>query len=201
VPAKPQKRLIFLDSPNSSRAKLLAQLFHTAGKPLGLPWVAVGKSFEETTPAELESATRIICCATSEFRPMIESQFPTVTERLEYWAPTGDLEVLINSFVAELLGGGFQAFSPPPPPIVPAKKLGTAKVGRETAGRRGKGVTVIWELGLNDAELQELGTKLKQKCGTGGTVKDGRIEIQGDHRDTVVAELEKIGYKVKRAGG
>jgi len=54
---------------------------------------------------------------------------------------------------------------------------------------------------LNDAELQELAGILKQKCGTGGTVKDGRIEIQGDQRERIVVDLEKLGYKVKRAGG
>ena len=75
------------------------------------------------------------------------------------------------------------------------------KLGRETAGRKGKGVTVVSELPLNEDALKELATQLKNKCGTGGTVKDGRIEIQGDHRDTIAQELEKLGYKVKRAGG
>ena len=77
----------------------------------------------------------------------------------------------------------------------------TAKVGRETAGRRGKGVTTVFDLPLSEAELQELAAKLKQRCGTGGTVKGGRIEIQGDNRDRVVAELERLGFKTKRAGG
>jgi predicted translation initiation factor SUI1 len=75
------------------------------------------------------------------------------------------------------------------------------KVGRETAGRKGKGVTTIWDLPLDEAGMKELATLLKQKCGTGGTVKDGRIEIQGDHRDRITAELEKLGYQVKRSGG
>jgi translation initiation factor 1 len=78
---------------------------------------------------------------------------------------------------------------------------GVVRVGRETKGRRGKGVTLVTGLPLNDEELSSLATRLKNRCGTGGTVKDGRIEIQGDHRDTLVAELEKLGYKVKRAGG
>src|SRR5271163_36596 len=74
---------------------------------------------------------------------------------------------------------------------------GIVRVGRETKGRRGKGVTTIAGLPLNEAELLELATKLKNRCGTGGTVKDDRIEVQGDHRETVVSELEKLGYKVK----
>ncbi len=77
----------------------------------------------------------------------------------------------------------------------------TVRVGRETKGRRGKGVTTISDLPLNENGLAELATKLKQRLGTGGTVKDKRIEIQGDHRDRIVAELEGMGYRVKRAGG
>jgi predicted translation initiation factor SUI1 len=75
------------------------------------------------------------------------------------------------------------------------------RVGRETKGRGGKGVTVIADLPLDEKGLAELAAKLKTRLGTGGTVKDGRIEIQGDHRDRIVAELEGIGYRAKRAGG
>jgi len=74
-------------------------------------------------------------------------------------------------------------------------------VGRETKGRRGKGVTVISDLPLDESGVTELATKLKTRLGTGGTVKEGRIEIQGDHRDRIVQELEALGYQVKRAGG
>jgi predicted translation initiation factor SUI1 len=62
-------------------------------------------------------------------------------------------------------------------------------------------VTTISDLPLDENGLAELATKLKQRLGTGGTVKDGRIEIQGDHRSRIVAELEEMGYRVKRAGG
>ena len=90
----------------------------------------------------------------------------------------------------------------PKPVVKPApKKVYTVRVGRETAGRRGKGVTTIFDLPLSEEAAKELAATLKQKCGTGGTFKDGKIEIQGDHRDTIVTELEKLGYKVKRSGG
>jgi translation initiation factor 1 len=78
---------------------------------------------------------------------------------------------------------------------------GIVRVGRETKGRKGSGVTIITGLALGLVELKELGSQLKKKCGTGGTVKDGVIEIQGDHRDLLVATLQQLGYTVKRAGG
>ena len=72
---------------------------------------------------------------------------------------------------------------------------------RETKGRKGKGVTLITGLPLNSEELKALSKKLKQKCGSGGSIKNGIIEIQGDHRDVLEKELCSLGYKVKRAGG
>lgn len=75
------------------------------------------------------------------------------------------------------------------------------RVGREVAGRGGRGVCVIRGLPLGAAELEELGTRLKKLCGAGGAVKEGVIEIQGDHRDRLVAELRKLGYDAKRSGG
>jgi len=78
---------------------------------------------------------------------------------------------------------------------------GTVRVSRETAGRKGKGVSVITGLPLTPNELETLAGELKRRCGSGGTVHEGRIEIQGDHRDALVAELTRRGYAVKRAGG
>lgn len=75
------------------------------------------------------------------------------------------------------------------------------RVSREVSGRGGKGVSVISGLPLDAAALEELGTRLKKLCGAGGAVKDGVIEIQGDHRDRLVAELCKLGYEAKRSGG
>ena len=78
---------------------------------------------------------------------------------------------------------------------------GIVRIGRETKGRGGKGVTLITGLPLAEEPLKELASKLKQTCGTGGTVKDGVIEIQGDHREKLCAYLLKVGYKAKLAGG
>jgi translation initiation factor 1 len=75
------------------------------------------------------------------------------------------------------------------------------RVGRETAGRAGKGVTTVTGLPLSPADLEALATRLKKRCGSGGTVRDGTIEIQGDHRDTIVAELVKAGWPAKKSGG
>ena len=76
----------------------------------------------------------------------------------------------------------------------------TATVWRETKGRAGKAVTVIRGLMLEPAALQALGKQLKTACGSGGTVKDGVIEVQGDHAERIVAALRAQGIAVKRAG-
>ena len=78
---------------------------------------------------------------------------------------------------------------------------GIVRVSRETKGRKGKGVTLISGVPLKPSELKQLAKKLKQRCGTGGAVKDGVIEIQGDQRDLLVAELQAKGYQVKKVGG
>jgi len=78
---------------------------------------------------------------------------------------------------------------------------GIVRVSRETKGRAGKGVTLVKGLALDDAALAALGKQLKAACGSGGTVKDGVIEIQGDHVERVIDRLKQDGWAVKRAGG
>lgn len=78
---------------------------------------------------------------------------------------------------------------------------GVVRVSRETAGRKGKGVTVVRGLPLEDAALAALGKQLKAACGSGGTVKDGIVEIQGDHRERVLQWLIDQGHRAKAAGG
>ena len=78
---------------------------------------------------------------------------------------------------------------------------GIIRIQREVKGRKGKTVTTVSGFQLADDELKNLATQLKRRCGTGGSVKDGVILIQGDHRDTLVTELKKRGFKVKISGG
>jgi translation initiation factor 1 len=85
-------------------------------------------------------------------------------------------------------------------PVVPPERQ-SPRIRREVSGRGGKTVTVIYDLELGADALSALAKALKQACATGGTVRDGRIELQGDHRDRVVARLVKLGYRARAAGG
>jgi translation initiation factor 1 len=78
---------------------------------------------------------------------------------------------------------------------------GVIRIQREVKGRKGKTVTIVSGFQIDVDELKNLATQLKRRCGTGGTVKDGVIIIQGDHRDTLVAELKNLGFKAKISGG
>lgn len=176
---------------------------------------AVKRLPRSATPDDFSQATRVVALKQVEHQPLLQERFPEWVERVEYWHVDDAPEALdliereVMDLVARLFGGGERQERPPaaviapaPPPAVPrAKNAMTLKVGRETSGRRGKGVTTIFDTPLSDSELRELAALLKQRCGTGGTVKDGRIEIQGDQRERIVTELEKLGYKIKRVGG
>ena len=78
---------------------------------------------------------------------------------------------------------------------------GIIRIRREVKGRKGKTVTILSGFQIDTNELKELSAKLKRKCGTGGSVKDDVIVIQGDHRETLLSELKNQGYTVKFAGG
>jgi predicted translation initiation factor SUI1 len=173
-----------------------------------------GRFPAQVTVDDLEQADVIVALKHAEHLPLLQERYPAFAERVEFWHVEDAPEALaliereMMDLMARFLGGGKKRGSPSQkgeqasrPIKEPAKKPITLKVGRETAGRRGKGVTTVFDVPLNESGLLELAAKLKQRCGTGGTVKDGRIEIQGDQRERVVAELEKLGYKVKRVGG
>ncbi|RWR03712.1 translation initiation factor Sui1 [[Pantoea] beijingensis] len=85
--------------------------------------------------------------------------------------------------------------------IARPKGDGIVRIQRQTSGRKGKGVCLITGIDLDDVELTKLAAELKKKCGCGGALKDGIIEIQGDKRDLLKSLLEAKGMKVKLAGG
>ena len=95
------------------------------------------------------------------------------------------------------VAAGNSGLNAPPRPVAEQR----VRVGREVAGRGGKAVSVISGLALDEGALCELATRLKKLCGAGGAVKQGNIEIQGDHRDRLVTELLKLGYQARRSGG
>jgi translation initiation factor 1 len=87
------------------------------------------------------------------------------------------------------------------PGLTERRASGRVKVRREISGRRGKGVTTISGVPIDDAGLRELAGRLKKRCGVGGSVKDGVIELQGDHRDVAMEVLKADGYDAVLAGG
>jgi protein-tyrosine phosphatase len=171
----------------------------------------------EVTTDELDQAQRVVALKQIEHLPMLEERFPGWIEKVEFWDVDDDPKVLgliereVMDLVARLVSGGRRGDSPvgqdePTSPTISEKKNAKAigsvvRVGRETKGRRGKGVTTVSDVPLDEAGLQELASTLKQTCGTGGTVKDGRIEIQGDQRERIISALEGMGYRAKRVGG
>jgi len=221
--------VLFIGSQNLRRGRIAEILFNAAATKLNLPWraisrgltpgkgampkdaldylakagirdlMATARSPQSLEIGDVESATKIV----GFDEPAYRDKFPAPDERAEFWNAKdfAAIDSMVNSLIARWLGGGGPAPEPKPEREAKPKKLGPAKVGRETAGRRGKGVTTIFDLTLGEAELKELATKLKNLCGTGGTSKDGRIEIQGDHRDKILEELLRLGFQAKRSGG
>jgi predicted translation initiation factor SUI1 len=172
----------------------------------------------QVTDADLERADRIVALKQSEHLPLLQERFPAWVEKVEFWQVDDAPEVLsliereVMDLMARLMGGGKRREASTPEiaahavdPVAQKKIIKTSapvvRLGRETKGRRGKGVTTISELPLDEAGLVELAAMLKQRCGTGGTVKDGRIEIQGDQRNRLITLLEGMGYRVRRTGG
>lgn len=168
------------------------------------------------TADDFHGAGWIVAFKEVEHLPLLQERFPAWAEKVEFWQVDDAPEALaliereVMDLAARLIGGGRrrEALAPDPATELAPKSSGktvnkqlAARVGRETAGRRGKGVTTVFDVPLDENGLRELAATLKQRCGTGGTVKDGRIEIQGDQRERIVAELAKLGYKVKRVGG
>jgi protein-tyrosine phosphatase len=170
----------------------------------------------QVTVEDFQTAQWIVALKEAEHLPLLQERFPAWTAKVEFWHIDDAPEVLalmeheVMDLAARLIGGGRPRVTVRPEivagPVAASKEIAKkcaaiVRLGRETKGRRGKGVTTVSDVPLDEAGLLELATKLKNRCGTGGTVKDGVIEIQGDYRDRLAAVLEGIGYRVKRVGG
>jgi translation initiation factor 1 len=177
---------------------------------------AVTRFPASATAADFENADFVVALKREEHLPLLQERFPAWVDKVEFWqvddAPAALklIEREIMNLTARLISGHERQELPSDesateqflsnPAASTARKAALVRIGRETKGRRGKGVTIVSDAPLDETGLQELAAKLKQRCGTGGTVKDGRIEIQGDQRERLTAELEKLGYRVKRVG-
>jgi protein-tyrosine phosphatase len=170
----------------------------------------------QVTVEDFEAAHWIVALKEAEHQPLLQERFPAWTDKVEFWHVDDAPEVLslieheVMDLAARLIVGGRKRVALTPEiatqPVVnkeaiPKKIAPVVRLGRETKGRRGKGVTTVSDVPLDEAGLLELAAKLKDRCGTGGTVKDGVIEIQGDQRDRLTAVLDGMGYRVKRVGG
>ncbi len=171
---------------------------------------------------DLEKADWVVALNQAQHLPLLKERFPAWVEKVESWRIDDSPEALarieheVMDLTARLIRGGEPRKDLPPGVCQNCRqpqdactcharksvpKNVTVRVGRETKGRHGKGVTTIADLPLDENGLAELATKLKQRLGTGGTVREGRVEIQGDQRERIAAELEGLGYRVKRVGG
>jgi protein-tyrosine phosphatase len=170
----------------------------------------------QATVEDFGAAHWIVALKEAEHLPLLQERFPAWAEKVEFWQVDDAPEALdiiereVMDLTARLIVGGRKRVAPPPEiPVEPAvakkemtkKTAPVVRLGRETKGRRGKGVTTVSDVPLDEAGLLEIAATLKQRCGTGGTVRDGTIEIQGDQRDRLAAVLEGMGYRVKRIGG
>jgi protein-tyrosine phosphatase len=170
----------------------------------------------QVTADDFEIADWVVALKEAEHLPLLRERFPAWAEKVEFWQVDDAPEALaliereVMDLAARLIVGGKrredQEIAPgtaAPPAKKEVVRTGgpVVRLGRETKGRRGKGVTTVSNLPLDEAGLLELAALLKQRCGTGGTVRDGTIEIQGDLRDRLGAVLEGMGYRVKRVGG
>jgi predicted translation initiation factor SUI1 len=186
-------------------------------KNLGVCAVADFARFPtQVTVDDLGMADWIVALSQTEHLSLLQERFPAWAEKVEFWqvddAPEalGLIEREVMGLTARLIVGGkrreaqeiaAEAVARPDNKETAKASATVVRLGRETKGRRGKGVTTVTDLPLDEAGLLEFAAKLKQRCGTGGTVRDGTIEIQGDQRDRLAAVLKGMGYRVKRVGG
>lgn len=191
--------------------------FENSIKMMGLTYVAEINSYSVPFVKPAITADRLIVICLPEESEAIKGILEAGACAFELWDMTekqATKELVsgeVNGWIARLITGsprlGPPDLTPLPqkvilsPAVKPINKKQVISVGRETKGRKGKGVTILSDLPMNEEQIHELATTLKSKCGTGGTVKDSKIEIQGDQRERIIIELEKLGFKTKKVGG
>ncbi|HEY9732099.1 MAG TPA: hypothetical protein V6C89_09305 [Drouetiella sp.] len=203
-------KILFLSN-NREDSRAAAHLFREQASKSNLAWESAAGTIDDAEQLSSSAAMIVIVEPTSASNKIPSLSVPT--EVWKYSAPedfSGTIgKNLANLIVRLILKGGKRqpsaesasALTPAPTQLLKARAQTAVRVGLESKGRGGKKVSVITGLPLSDNEFEDLTTKLKRSCGTGGTYKDQQIEIQGDHRAKLMTELEKLGYKPKRTGG
>ncbi len=212
-------------------ACLVETIFNEEAQKVELAWVAksaeLASAGSALSPVAPESSVvsqsktdLVIVLATIDRRGAIEKQLASWKTPVEFWEvhesgiPERELRNHVNGLIVRLvLKGGKRPQAPSLnasgnaattgslQPSDSIKKNATVRVCRERGGRRGKTVTLVTGLPLNPSDLTQLCAQLKQMCGSGGTAKDGVLEIQGDHVEKVMTALLNLGYRPKRKGG
>ncbi len=201
-----EKKILFV-SQNLEESKTAEVLFQTEATKAELTWTAVSGGFPDIKQSQT-SVNLIVILEHIDEPHMVPHNNTITTEHWRIAASTAIRQNISNLIVRLILKGGQrQPSAQQPGPAANSSAASKAaaqapvRVRLESKGRGGKKVSVIFGLPLTDSGFDDLTTKLKRSCGTGGTFKDGEIEIQGDHRDKLIAELQKLGYKPKRSGG
>lgn len=209
------KSLIFISSSKPDDAEYANSHFEIEARKMDVFWTSSALILPVDDYVKiLEPSDLVIVLQRSDEPNILKTHASSWNGKSEVWIVPGDedgksiAEKSIGSLMIKLiLQGGKRT------PIIsntsskPAQQESSGSGGknvrvmRESKGRKGKTVTVISGLGMDDGQLLDLAASLKQLCGTGGTVKEGKIEIQGDQCDRVLAALIDKGYKAKRAGG
>lgn len=211
------KSLTFVATTHVEDANFAGAHFNEEAKKLDVFWSSSILILPSANAlSALQSSDAVILLQGSDDGNILKSHAPNWSGKFETWHLTAgdDVKSLIEKSIGTLLiklilqGGKRTPFTPAAPSKAVTSDSNNASGGktnvrvmRESKGRKGKTVTVISGLGMDDGQLLDLAASLKQLCGTGGTVKDGKIEIQGDQCDRVLAALLDKGFKAKRAGG
>ena len=212
--------LLFLSAENFEHATFAESLFNTEAQKLDLLWnsstaIDFSRFLQIQDGADSKIADLIVVLVQSEQAALIKDRCKGWTGPIEFWNLESDADMQssiqreINSLVIRLIlkGGKRKALAPPPgdkstkqAPPGTNRKSDVIRVTLDKKRRKGKVVTVASGFSLDQRALEELAAELKKHCGSGGTFKDAEIEIQGDHRSRLVAELERRGYRCKKIG-